>query len=334
MKVIPTTNKTSATLNSVGRYLKKIADNIIADAKETYTKSRQLGKTNYELGIYHLYEQNISDAIMRFRMLLAFKSYQPEAWFNLGRCHIALEEYDQAQECFNKALSLRKDYPEVHFLMASLKGEKNIKEVPLSLIKEFYDIFAKDYDQLIVDHYHYQGDRLLYQSIAPYLLDHPTPKILDVGCGTGLCGHHFKEESPAALVDGVDIAQSMLTIASSKMVDGMPSFRHLICDDFHQFARTTSNKYDLVISGLSLAFQQNLKDSLVTLKSCIKKGGHLAVTLPLTVSKEPKDTFLFTCNAAEIQKALQDAGFHIDGCKKVTIMNGQDAIIGYATAKA
>lgn len=319
-------NKFQEFVNSI----KMMKNYFIENTIQSYQKSKELGKTNYDLGIYHLYHGNTSDAIMRFKMLLMFHVYEAEAWFNLGRCYLAEEAFDKAEEAFNKALALKPDLPEATFFLASIDKKEIPPEVPLTLLQEFYNFQAPNYDDEMINQHAYVGDRILYQSIAPHLLDTSFPTILDIGCGTGLCGSYFKMECPQSIIDGVDISDPMLAIARLKTFNNELVYRNLTQDDFASYAATSEQQYDLIISGLSLGFKQDITPSLNTLKGCLKKGGHIAFTLPKTISKEvQKDQYFYVCKEDEVTKAMENAGFKVEGCKTLDLTNNQKGVLCY-----
>ncbi|WP_128330510.1 trans-aconitate 2-methyltransferase [Apibacter sp. HY039] len=75
-----------------------------------------------------------------------------------------------------------------------------------------------------------------------------SPKILDIGAGTGLFSNFVLKKYPDARITLVDLSEKMLEIAEKRFSDS-PNVK-IVCEDFtkHHFTDT----YDVVISSLAI----------------------------------------------------------------------------------
>ncbi|MEM7544907.1 MAG: class I SAM-dependent methyltransferase [Pseudomonadota bacterium] len=85
--------------------------------------------------------------------------------------------------------------------------------------RALYAKWAENYDEdFVAAHdytYHSAISRLLVAHLDPAI---KVPRILDIGCGTGLVGEALHALLPAARIDGMDISPEMLGAAKKKGV--------------------------------------------------------------------------------------------------------------------
>jgi tRNA (cmo5U34)-methyltransferase len=92
------------------------------------------------------------------------------------------------------------------------------------------------------DTFYQSGIRILH-------CDKTSPRVLDLGAGTGLYTYKLLDRYPQAEVTLVDFAANMLDIARQNFIDN-PNI-HFVQDDYssHDFAE---EKFDIIISALSI----------------------------------------------------------------------------------
>lgn len=76
-------------------------------------------------------------------------------------------------------------------------------------VAEYYDNWATDYNETLAD-WRYQAPGQVASMLQEKLS--PQSSILDVGCGTGLCGKAL-QRAGFATVDGIDVSSRSLAIA-------------------------------------------------------------------------------------------------------------------------
>lgn len=75
-------------------------------------------------------------------------------------------------------------------------------------------------------------------------------RILDIGTGTGLLAIMIAQRNEHARLDAIDVdLQACLQAAENASASPFAARINVICLDFDEFARTTDNKYDLIISN-------------------------------------------------------------------------------------
>ncbi len=113
-------------------------------------------------------------------------------------------------------------------------------------------------------------------------IDQPGWNILDLGCGTGLCGELFKEFS--ARLTGIDISQEMITAAKAKNI-----YDELLVADIEQ-ALTDYHDLDLVLAADVFTYIGELNGIFAQIRRALKKTGY-----SLSLWKKPKNRLL-NCN--------------------------------------
>jgi tRNA (cmo5U34)-methyltransferase len=114
-------------------------------------------------------------------------------------------------------------------------------------VKQMFDAAAGEYDrerrQLIPCFDDFYGTAL-----SLIEMDHPSPRILDLGAGTGLFSAFIVQKYPDARLTLIDFSESMLERARRRFA-GNPHMQYIAADyTRHSFAET----YDAVVSSLSI----------------------------------------------------------------------------------
>ena len=101
-------SKESNTNNKSTKFL-GFLDNLYTRIKGFYqevcSKSKNLSKTNYDLGMFHMKNGNLSDAIMRFKLVIFMKGETGMLYYNLGRCYNSMDKQQKAEEALLKSKS-------------------------------------------------------------------------------------------------------------------------------------------------------------------------------------------------------------------------------------
>lgn len=269
-------------LQKVKEYIILILQSLKHDYHEIREKSKDLTKTNFELGQFHLKHGHIPDAILRFRITLFLNSSHAEAHYELARCYVLKESTDKAMVHLRKAIELTGSYPEAEFLLAKL--DPNLPtptSIPLSLIERHFNEIAHEYTTHFLQELHYKGHFFIRDKLISLPVDQKNTllTILDLGCGPGFCGSIAREIFPNSVVSGVDIAENMLTEARKTVLhNDIPVYYQLIHTEAHDYLRQNKSMFQIILAGYILHYI-----------------GDLAPLFQL-VSKalDPQGTFIFT----------------------------------------
>jgi len=142
----------------------------------------------------------------------------------------------------------------------------------LERIAAAFDQWSHLYDEKM-SYFNYTGPRLLSKAMQEFLEETSHRyKILDMGCGTGLCGIQFR--AVAEQLDGVDISHGMVERARKGCL-----YDRLETMDLIEYLNRSSRIYDLVISAGVLQFFSGLEALFSGVNNILRNEGYFAFTI-------------------------------------------------------
>lgn len=142
-------------------------------------------------------------------------------------------------------------------------------------------------------------------------------RVLDLGCGTGFFSEFLAQHFSAADVIGLDIAEGMLAFART----ARPQAIAWLCGDAESLPLQTGSM-DVVFSSLAIQWCDNLPKLFAELRRVLAPEGRLVFSTlgPATLHElksawQQVDGYVHVnrfCSAAQLQTALQVAGFQVD----------------------
>lgn len=199
--------------------------------------------------------------------------------------------------------------PIVYHTCCALNNVQEIQAMDLSYVKSLFDGFAPSFDDILTE-----LDYQVPQKIANHLKDNLKTKlfkkrrILDLGCGTGLCTEELRKYFPNEEFYGVDISEKMLNVAGSKNI-----YRALYADDIISFLTTNEEIFHAVVAGDVLTYMGDLKPLFRLLTKAIKFNGWFCFSISKNTFN-PSDYFLtpsgrFVHTIGYVQRLLKYCGF-------------------------
>ncbi len=246
------------------------------EIKTFIRKSRNLLHTNIDVGLYHFYKGHISDAKLRFWLIRLLYPNLTIVWYNIGRCHFATGNTNKAYHYFIKTLKLDSNHKEASYYINKMTDPSLIKEVPKNLIKQYFDYTGEYFVEYWLIAKQYRGHELIYMAITKVFNDNCAARlnILDMGCGTGICGHCLRIHNIGNHITGVDISNRMLNIARGCFIKGKPVYNELIHIEMREFLKQKANRlYDVVIFAEVLHYLYDFQPELELAKKVIDQKG-------------------------------------------------------------
>ncbi len=203
------------------------------------------------------------------------------------------------------------DNPIVRYICSAIRHEQNVTATDLTYVKKLFDGFAGSFDEILTE-----LDYQVPQYIAELLKDTLKTKlfkkrrILDLGCGTGLCGEAIKTYFPNEEFYGVDISEKMLAEAGKKDI-----YKMLYADDIMSFLDASTDVYHAVTAGDVLTYMGDLKPLFREIAGKIKFGGLLCFSISKNIYNQ-NDYYLsssgrFAHSLAYIHRLLKYCGFEV-----------------------
>lgn len=257
--------------------LKDLYNKFCSEFLHINKKVRNLVDTNIELGLYHFYKGNKGDACLRFWLLkISAPSVSYLVYYNLGRCYLADDKTKKAKKYFNKAIQIKEYYPEVRYCLDKIEDPKSITKIPLSIIEERFDYTAPYYVRERIVNKQYNGHKIVFHEIIGYLHNRSTDvSILDIGCGSGICGHFLKMNHVGDNITGIDLSSKMLRVAEHCYVDDKAVYDKLLHTSSSQYFANSDakEKFDIILTVDSLGCEKELYNTFCLYRDALKKGG-------------------------------------------------------------
>ncbi len=154
--------------------------------------------------------------------------------------------------------------------------------MPRELVQSLFDGYADKFEQHLVYDLRYRVPELLYMAVVDMVDgDRKKLRVLDLGCGTGLCGIHFR--IMASRLVGVDISSNMISKTKERNL-----YDELVAGDITVPLRAPDAVYDLVLSADVFIYVGDLKEVFRDCKRVLAPGGLFA----FSVEAHPGDSYI------------------------------------------
>ena len=221
-------------------------------------------------GRCHARVGSVEPALQAFERAVALAPGAAEAWSARGGLLRELNRLQEAAACFEKALSLGAD-PDLHgYYLAAVRGAQPPAAPPRRYVEGLFDEYASDFQEHLVGQLRYQAHERLLQPLVRAARRYPT--VLDLGCGSGLCGPLVRPLADA--IDGVDVSAGMLGQARRLGV-----YRDLFHADLASFLAETMLRPDLVLAADVFIYVGELSSVFRTVRRILAPSGCFAFTV-------------------------------------------------------
>jgi predicted TPR repeat methyltransferase len=255
-----------------------------------------LGDVSLRLG-------NVERALQAVDRALQEDPGSAPAWSERGNLMRELQQFEEAARCFTNAIAFGGD-PELNgYYLASVRDGDTPTTPPRRYVEALFDNYAADFQSHLVEKLGYRGFEVLLQPLLN------TGKryghVLDLGCGTGLCGSLIAPQADA--IDGVDVSSAMLQQARKLGV-----YRDLIHADLGEFLAVTALRSNLILAADVFIYVGALAAVFRSVRRVLEPGGCLAFTVEL--AKEGRDLQLlpslrYAHSEAYIRRLADEARF-------------------------
>ena len=220
--------------------------------------------------------------------------------------------------------------PVVHHACSALRNEQNVSQMDLSYVRGLFDGFAVSFDSILRD-LDYKVPTLIAEVLKDNLKTNLFKKrrILDLGCGTGLCAEALKEYYPDEEFYGVDISERMLDEAGKKDI-----YKELYAADIESFLDTSEEVFHAVVAGDVLTYMGELKPIFRKLTRVLKFNGFFAFSISKNTFNN-NDYFLvpsgrFVHTISYVQRLLKYCGFKTVSVNETMLRHeGAKEVMGY-----
>ena len=246
------------------------------EALEQYRTAAKLEPDNFQiqasLGDILKSKRELSEALDAYRKALEIKPEVLKIHSNYAHSLLMLGERESAIAEFNRVLEQTEDGYARHML-ACLNGSAG-EPAPTKYVEELFDEYSDRYDVHMVERLRYQAPQLLQQSVAVFQPPARGWRVLDIGCGTGLCGPLFRDW--ASHLVGVDLAPKMLEQARQRGL-----YDELLQENLFDVLDSAAADWHLIIAADVLIYLGRLESLMASIHRALLPGGLFAFTVEL-----------------------------------------------------
>ena len=192
-----------------------------------------LGTACAELG-------RMEEALNAYGRALQINPQLTEAWSRRGGLLRELGQLDEAADCFERAIALGADDELHRYYLASVRGATP-PAPPRDYVQTLFDTYAHEFQGHLTGALRYQAHEVLVDNLPP-----PAGgrwrSVLDLGCGTGLCGPLVRGR--AGHITGVDLSAQMLAQARNG-----GAYDELVHADIASWLAGAQRQDDLVLAA-------------------------------------------------------------------------------------
>lgn len=213
------------------------------------------------------------EAVVCWQRSLVYQPGNARVYADLGSVYYQQSMHAEALRCFEQALALDPEDAQTSVLIESLRGESPLAQVPPAFVANFYDTLASGFDTEA--RYRYGSDSpALLQAALGSAPPGRSLDVLDLGCGTGLCGVQFR--AWARTLKGVDVSPQMLARARQRGI-----YDELILSELTAAVQGTTAKHDLIVASDSLIYLGDLLPLTRAVHQALRPEGRFAFTVEL-----------------------------------------------------
>lgn len=196
-------------------------------------------------------------------------------------------------------------------------------------VRHVFDPYADRFDDHL-DLLRYRGPQVVAGLVHDLVADGDLPAeatVADLGCGTGLVGHHLRTGRPGhgstasgptwtgRLVGG-DLAPRMLERAAARCAGDRPVYDDVVEADFASFLESRPDAFDVVVAADAFIYVGDLRPVFAAATTALRPGGWLVATVEHADRGEASErgyvtdmSGRFRHDATWIETQLHEAGF-------------------------
>jgi len=224
-----------------------------------------------------LYAGQPEAALDSWHRALAARPGHARAQLGLANTLRALGRHEAAVIAYRQAKKMGADAATVDYLLAALGAAAAPQSSPPDYVAALFDGYAPRFDRHLVEELRYRTPALLAG-----LLERHLPRqagsaaaaldVLDLGCGTGLCGPLLRPF--ARHLGGVDLSRAMLARAGALAV-----YDELACADAVAFLRDGGRQWNVLAAADVLVYIGDLDALFAAARPALRTGGLFAFSV-------------------------------------------------------
>ncbi|QBE63258.1 tetratricopeptide repeat protein [Pseudoduganella lutea] len=211
-------------------------------------------------------------ALDSWHRALAARPGYARAQLGLANTLRALGRHEAAVIAYRQAKKVGADAAAVDYLLAALGTGTAPPASPPEYVAALFDSYAPRFERHLVDELRYRTPELLVRLLARHLPEGTLRDVLDLGCGTGLCGPLLRPF--ARHLAGVDLSRAMLARARALAV-----YDELACADIVPFLQAGDRQWQVLAAADVLVYVGDLDALFGAARRALAPGGLFAFSV-------------------------------------------------------
>jgi predicted TPR repeat methyltransferase len=310
----------AAAHDDLGRLLERSdPDRAEACFHEALRASPELAVTHHNLGILLWSRGKLAEAESSLRRAIELGFASIEAHRSRGHVLRRLGRLQDAADELREVLRQAPDDEQVRFELAVLGSGETPSHPPQDYILRLFDDYSERFDHHLLETLGYRGPQLLREAFDAAASHTEALDVLDLGCGTGLCGALFRDV--ARRLKGVDLSPRMIDRARERGV-----YDELMVGEISEALLAPGTACDLVLAGDVLIYLGDPAPVLLQTAGALRPGG--LFTFTVEEQAEPgyslQPTGRYSHSRECIERLAGEAGLSVRHCTRGVLRRQQD----------
>jgi predicted TPR repeat methyltransferase len=247
-----------------------------------------------------------------------------------GHLLYRLNRLTEALEFYGRWQASDPNDPIPQHMLAAMGGAQRPRRASDGYVRATFDDFAESFDRNL-EELGYRAPQVLWEAVSRFggLGSRSALAVLDLGCGTGLCGPLLRPI--ARTLVGVDLSPNMLSKAAARAV-----YDQLNCGELTRWLEECVQRFDLAVAADVLCYFGDLSAAFANVHSVLLPGGHFACSLEASPSDASvADGYVlrphgrYQHERSYVERVLADARFEIVSIGTQTLRyERQDPVTG------
>ena len=248
------------------------------------------------------------EALACYEHLLRLEPDYADGWIMKGAALGDLSRNEEAIASYRKALEFDDvaNPDKIRYVLASLGSEAVPDASPLEYVRDLFDKYARRFEDHLVRQLNYRVPELLAAQLLPLLPPRPVD-VLDLGCGTGLCGVLLKPL--ARSLTGLDVSAKMLEEARGKQI-----YDTLVAAEIGAYLAQQSARFDLIVAADVFIYIGDLSLVFKGAHEALRPGGLFAFSTEVSEGAESRllGSLRYSHSAAYVRRLAAETGWQVE----------------------
>ncbi len=235
--------------------------------------------TKYNIGSCYLALQRHDEAKPYLKSACLDLPQSTDPIINLASIYIKAANWPKVVALYQHALTINPESPEIKYVLAAIQqSNNNFTKAPADYVTHLFDHYADSFEQHLVENLDYKAHIIIAEQLFSHIDLTKKYNVLDLGCGTGLCGTACKKIAKKLV--GVDLSSRMLEEAKKLEI-----FDELEQAEIEGYL-ARNNNFDIVMAADVMPYIGDLVKTLDLIWLALNAGGFCIFTIEISTKNE------------------------------------------------